>query len=50
MKWVIALAVLFLYVHLFNAVAKLYFDSDYTLTLGDLWHRVVPPMDFHIRI
>ena len=50
MKWVIGLAVLFLYVHLFNAVATLYFDSDSTLTLADLWHRVVPPMDFHIRI
>lgn len=35
-------AVLFTYVHLFNTIAKLYFDSDRTLTLEDLYYKVVP--------
>lgn len=50
MTWIIAILVLFLYVHLFNAIATLYLDSGRTLTLQDLWRRVVPPIDFHIRI
>lgn len=37
MKWVIAILVVLLYVHLFNAVAPMYFASDRTLTLVDLW-------------
>jgi hypothetical protein len=43
-------AVLFTYVHLFNTIAKLYFDSDRTLTLEDLYRKVVPPMDLHIQL
>lgn len=35
-------AMLFTYVHLFNTIAKLYFDSDRTLTLEDLYYKVVP--------
>ena len=46
----IVAAVLFTYVHLFNTVAKLYFDSDRTLTLEDLYRKVVPPIDFHIKL
>jgi hypothetical protein len=34
-------AIIFTYVHLFNTIAKLYFDSDRRLTLEDLYHKVV---------
>ncbi len=40
--WLIFLAVLVLYVHLFNAIAQQYFASDRTMTLRDLWRRFVP--------
>jgi hypothetical protein len=46
----IVAAVLFTYVHLFNTIAKLYFDSDRTLTLEDLYRKVVPPTEFHIQL
>ena len=38
MKWLIALLVILLYVHLFNAITPLYFDSDREMTLTDLWN------------
>ena len=44
MQWVIGLLVLLLYIHLFNAIAPLYFASESTLTLGDLWRQDVPPL------
>jgi len=47
---IVIAAVLFTYVHLFNQIATLYFDSDRTLTLGDLYRKVVPPTDFHIQL
>jgi hypothetical protein len=47
---VISATVVILYVHLFNKIANLYFDSGRTLTLGDLYRRVVPPTDFHIQL
>lgn len=50
MNWVVAIFVVVLYVHLFNAIAKMYLDSDRTMTLYDLYRRVVPPTDFHIRL
>lgn len=40
MKWVIALLVIFLYVHLFNQVASMYFASDRTMTLSDIWDKL----------
>jgi len=40
--WLIFVAVLVLYIHLFNAIAQQYFDSNRTLTLFDLWRRFVP--------
>ena len=43
-------AVVFAYVHLFNKIAGMYFDTARTLTLEDLYRRVVPPTDFHIHI
>jgi hypothetical protein len=42
MRWLIVVLVAFLYVHLFNALASLYFASGTTLTLGDLWRRFFP--------
>ena len=36
MKWIIALLVILLYVHLFNAVSTLYFDSGREMTFMDL--------------
>jgi hypothetical protein len=50
MQWVIGLLVLLLYVHLFNAIAPLYFASESTLTLGDLWRHVVPPLGIQITL
>ena len=47
---IIIAAVLFTYVHLFNKIAGLYFDSERTLTLTDLYRKVVPPTDFHIQL
>ena len=48
--FVIVATVMILYVHLFNKIASLYFDSGRTLVLEDLYRRVVPPTDFHISI
>ena len=50
MKWIIALLVIFLYVHLFNAIAALYLESGRVLTLRDLWRRLVPPISLHIDL
>ncbi len=41
-SWLIFLAVLVLYVHLFNAIAQQYFESNRTLSLRDIWRRFVP--------
>ena len=46
----IFLAVGVLYVHLFNAVTHMYFESGQTLTLEQLYRKVVPPTDLHIRL
>jgi hypothetical protein len=48
MNWVIALLVILLYVQLFNVVATMYLDSGRTLTLRDLWRRVVPPIKIEL--
>ena len=37
MNWYIPLLVILLYVHLFNAISPLYFDSGRQMTLTDLW-------------
>ena len=46
--WVIALLVILLYVQLFNVVAKMYLESDRTMTLHDLWRKVVPPIKIEL--
>ena len=50
MKLPIIIFVSVLYIHLFNAVAKMYFDSDHQLTIYDIYRKVVPAIDFHIQI
>jgi len=50
MKWLIVIAVLVLYVHLFNAIANQYFDSDSTMTWNDIWKKFVPPAKITIEL
>jgi len=50
MTWTIIIFVTMLYIHLFNRVAGLYFESGRTLTLHDLYRRFVPPRDIHIYL
>ncbi len=50
MEWVIFLIVAMFYIHVFNAVARLYFESNNELTLRDLWRRFFPPIDLRIQI
>lgn len=49
-NWVVIAGVAILYIHIFNAVAKLYLESNRTMTLKDLWRRWVPPTDIHISL
>ena len=48
--FIVVMACLLAYVQLFNKVAGMYFDSNRTLTLGELYRKVVPPTDFHIQL
>jgi hypothetical protein len=50
MQGVVGILVVLLYVHLFNAIAPLYFASGSTLTLGQLWRHVVPPLGIQITL
>lgn len=50
MNWIVAVFVIVFYVHLFNVIAKLYFDSDRRLTLADVWRKIVPPMKISIEL
>jgi hypothetical protein len=49
MQWLIVVLVALLYVHLFNAIARLYFDSGQTLTLVDLWRRFFPVVSLRLE-
>jgi hypothetical protein len=40
MKWIVPLLVILLYVQLFNVISPMYFASDRTLTLMDLWEVI----------
>lgn len=44
MKWMIVVLVGMLYVQLFNQVARMYFNSERTMTLYSLYRHFVPPM------
>ena len=50
MEWLVFLVVAMFYVHVFNAVARMYFESNNELTLRDLWRRFFPPIDLRIQI
>lgn len=50
MNWIIALCVILLYVHLFNAITRLYLDSERTLVLSDLYRRFLPPLKISIEL
>ncbi len=49
MRWLIIVLVALLYVHLFNAIAHAYFDSEQTLTLVDLWRRFFPAVSLRLE-
>lgn len=50
LPFVIPGIVLVMYIHLFNAIATMYFDSGRQLQLSDLYRRVVPPMELTLKI
>lgn len=52
MEWWVLVpgVVLITYIHLFNAIATMYLDSGRQLQLSDLYRRVVPPMEFSVKI
>jgi hypothetical protein len=50
MRWLIVVLVLLLYVHLFNAIARLYFESGRTLALKDIWRRFFPGIKIQIEL
>ena len=50
MKWVIIVAVVLLYVHLFNALASLYFESDRMMSWHDLYRRFMPPVKVTVEL
>ena len=49
MRWLIIVLVALLYVHLFNALARAYLDSEQTMTLGDLWRRFFPTISLRLE-
>jgi hypothetical protein len=48
--FIVVMACLLAYVQLFNKIAGMYFDSNRTLTLEDVYRQIVPPTDFHIQL
>lgn len=48
--WIVGIFVATLYIHLFNAIAKMYLDSGRTLGLADLYRRVMPPVKISIEL
>lgn len=49
-SWVVSIFVATLYIHLFNAIAKMYLDSGRTLHLTDLYRKVMPPVKISIEL
>lgn len=47
---IVIVFVTMLYVHLFNRIAEMYFESGRTLTLRDLYRQFIPPTDLHIHL
>jgi len=48
--FIVIVAVIIAYIQFFNKIADMYFDSGRTLSLEDLYRKVVPPTDFHIQL
>ena len=48
--WIVSIFVVTLYVHLFNAIARMYLDSGRTLGISDLYRRVMPPIKVSIEL
>lgn len=48
--WILAILVILFYIHLFNAIATTYIESDRTLTLYDIWRRFAPSVKVSIEI
>ena len=48
--WITAIFVATLYIHLFNAIAKMYLDSGRMLGLSDLYRKVMPPVKIQIEL
>ena len=48
--WIVSIFVATLYIHLFNAIAKLYLDSGRSLGLMDLYRRFFPPVKVSIEL
>lgn len=49
-QWYVFLAVGVLYIHLFNALANAYFDSDQKMSWSDLYRRFVPPTEVRLHL
>ena len=51
MDWFLLISTITItYVHVFNQIAKMYFDSDQTMTWVDLYRHFVPPTSFEITL
>lgn len=48
--WIVGIFVAMLYIHLFNAIANMYFDSGRSLGLSDLYRRFLPPVKISIEL
>ena len=48
--WMVSIFVATLYIHLFNAIAKMYLASDRKMTFTDLYRKVLPPLKISIEL
>jgi len=49
-NWIVSVFVALLYIHLFNAIARLYLDSGRMLAASDLYRRFIPPVKVSIEL
>lgn len=49
-SWIVSIFVATLYIHLFNAIAKMYLASDRTMTFSDIYRKVMPPVKINIEL
>ena len=48
--WIVSIFVATLYIHLFNAIAKMYLDSGRMMGLTDIYRRFFPPVKVSIEL